>query len=784
MKKSKCITMLIKSILFCIIFISIPFSNDVFAIELTLEQQEEVKAWLTAEMSEQPEVYEYFYTDEGTGREDIPIYCLKMPDPSGNIVFNDATGQYYYNVTRTAANGDLLVIGQVPLDIRTPIAKTSEGHDFPGPITLNNIGSYTQNQGAIVETVTDVSATGYTTGTLVKIIHPQRDELGLIEANQVTFAVVFGDEIWYPSPQRCKVGEAPQGFFKSIETLFNQFGDGIKSTLTGVINGIILAIADGLNALINWVFGTDGITLAQVVFGNIDKLSINFWETKMIEESSGVIQNAPAPTLKPIVSYWYDRLTSIVIVVYIVMLLYIGIRILLASTGKSAKKYKEMLTSWLTGIIIIAFFPYVMKYTVVINDLFVEIIETERDTSAFEKDAMRVVREKAGNEENPSIPLSIAYIIMTGQLIVLLATYYKRVLMIAFLITIFPITAGLYIWEKAKGGGKALTTWTKEFVILVLVQTFHAVIYTVLIEGALIAYNSTGNWLLFILSVTFLFEGEKIIRAIFNQKSSTKAIGELAASGAAAWAATKGVKDLFKKDEKSKDEEKADKEAEAEADRIIAQAKRQQAIDRSMRESIPTTNVPIDDDTNAPPGTSNTSDSYSDEEDRVSNEELARAIIMKEALANKRKRSPAARVGGAVARGVTRAAGVTLGMTSGLAQGSVAEGIKNTVVANELLSMPLEAGKAITGHAANKYAGRKMRNAVRNGEMDEKLRELGINIEDSFVDSEGTVHASTIREALANLADNARSSGSLSGKLAYMDILERGTRKEDDNNLN
>ena len=198
-----------------------------------------------------------------------------------------------------------------------------------------------------------------------------------------------------------------------------------------------------------------------------------------------------------------------------------------------------------------------MRYIVKINNGLVGIVAEKRkeDAAATGKaeDMMAFIEGKA--IENNSIMLTIVYLIMIGQLIVLIGTYYKRAFHIAFLIIIYPIIATYYIWERSKGSGgrksgsKAYEAWVKEFIVLVFTQLVHAVVYAVLIEGMYDALltDAGGNYILYILCVTFLFKAEGIAKQIFNVRSTAGTLGDLAQSGAAAFAITKSVTSVFKK---------------------------------------------------------------------------------------------------------------------------------------------------------------------------------------------------------------------------------------------
>ena len=57
-------------------------------------------------------------------------------------------------------------------------------------------------------------------------------------------------------------------------------------------------------------------------------------------------------------------------------------------------------------------------------------------------------------DETGSLALGLTYLILTWQLITLAIHYYKRILMVGFLITIFPIVMTFYVLDKV-GDGKS-----------------------------------------------------------------------------------------------------------------------------------------------------------------------------------------------------------------------------------------------------------------------------------------------------------------------------------------
>lgn len=143
-------------------------------------------------------------------------------------------------------------------------------------------------------------------------------------------------------------------------------------------------------------------------------------------------------------------------------------------------------------------------------------------------DLMSTMRTKAG--ETGRIIYAIIWLVLLFQMITLLAMYYKRIIMVAILLMMFPIVMITYAIDKiSDGSAQTFETWLKEFTINIIVQIAHAVIYVILIKTGLDIYEANpDNWLFLLMAVLFLFPGERILRAMFGMNGST--IGSLKAN--------------------------------------------------------------------------------------------------------------------------------------------------------------------------------------------------------------------------------------------------------------
>ena len=101
--------------------------------------------------------------------------------------------------------------------------------------------------------------------------------------------------------------------------------------------------------------------------------------------------------------------------------------------------------------------------------------------------------------------------------------------MLAFLIIIFPITVVEYIIGAVKTGkGGGISAWCVEFFVNVFIQAIHAGIYGIIggvvmqhVRNSITADINDANWVILIISVNFLFEGEKIVKKIIKANNAT-----------------------------------------------------------------------------------------------------------------------------------------------------------------------------------------------------------------------------------------------------------------------
>lgn len=268
---------------------------------------------------------------------------------------------------------------------------------------------------------------------------------------------------------------------------------------------------------------------------------------KGTKPASTQVKKSTAGQLRSSISTWYKTLRLIAIVGLLSVLVYVGIRILISSTGQEKAKYKKMLTDWVAAMCILFLLQYVMVFTMEMTENITEIFASKNSTGLFETDGsdrlISTVRgqmksDKTNGYENVSFmevfSWLIIYIVLVIYTCVFVWQYLKRVVMLAFLTMIAPLIALTYPLDKIKDGqAQAFSMWLREYVFNALLPVIHVVIYYMLISSAIDFITTGGNWLYAIVAVGFMIPAEKFFRKMFGFDKASS-VGQLGAAAGGA----------------------------------------------------------------------------------------------------------------------------------------------------------------------------------------------------------------------------------------------------------
>lgn len=98
-------------------------------------------------------------------------------------------------------------------------------------------------------------------------------------------------------------------------------------------------------------------------------LDINFFK-----DSNQGTKGDSADILRPVVSNVYKSLRNLVLVLMMVVLLYIGVRIIVATAVTDQVKYKQWLVDWVVGICLVVLMQYIMSFLMNVNEIVLKML--------------------------------------------------------------------------------------------------------------------------------------------------------------------------------------------------------------------------------------------------------------------------------------------------------------------------------------------------------------------------------------------------------------------------
>lgn len=255
-------------------------------------------------------------------------------------------------------------------------------------------------------------------------------------------------------------------------------------------------------------------TIENAVFNKIPLLNVDFFD---VQNTNSSISNS----FRQSVASWYQTTFLIAQIASIAVLIYIGIRMAIASTMEAKAEYKKMFKDWLVGFALLFLLHYGMVIIVKANNLLISLIPSSLLEKNYE---VNIISKSIGifdtDESVWSILLYvITYWVMIGFELYFLLVYFKRLLTVAFLVIIAPLITVTYAIDKVGDGkAQAYTTWVSLFLGNVFMQAVQAFMYAIFIYSAsAIAEKAPIIAILFFLALT---KGEDVVNKLFNVNKS------------------------------------------------------------------------------------------------------------------------------------------------------------------------------------------------------------------------------------------------------------------------
>ena len=165
------------------------------------------------------------------------------------------------------------------------------------------------------------------------------------------------------------------GRYKEAIDNISENGDNVKESLEdGSALDAVNAAKDSMKEQNNITNAGNFTTKSTIKMPIIDA---NFFR-KSTEDSKN-----SADILRPIVSNVYKNLRNFVLVIMLIILLYIGIRIVVSTAVSDQVKYKQYLINWVVGICLIFLMQYIMSGIMNINQVVIDMMTNQNVSEGY-----------------------------------------------------------------------------------------------------------------------------------------------------------------------------------------------------------------------------------------------------------------------------------------------------------------------------------------------------------------------------------------------------------------
>ena len=299
------------------------------------------------------------------------------------------------------------------------------------------------------------------------------------------------------------------------------------------------------------------ITIQDIIFGKYAIFDINFFDSTTNNKAQKKVSSDTSEDFQKSITdgarMWYGVFRKLSIVLSLLILIYIGIRMVMSTVGEEQGKYKKMLISWFQGFAMIFLIHYIVIFAIWISNSVMEIVP-EPNTNLEEYILFGDEEEEKNNSNNSNsnnnddenkqknkgletqifeeakgwnlVWYCVMYIMFVYFQLKFAIKYLYRVINVYFLMIIGPIITIVFSIDKVKDGkAQSFEKWLKELLVNIFIQPIHAILYIVFIVSA--GEIAKVAPLLAIFFFAGISRGEKIVKDIFNIRNmqTIKSIG-------------------------------------------------------------------------------------------------------------------------------------------------------------------------------------------------------------------------------------------------------------------
>ena len=190
---------------------------------------------------------------------------------------------------------------------------------------------------------------------------------------------------------------------KYISYGFTDEGEADKGgPLEAILVDLIMVISTIFITIVEWLVNANvRLTIDNIIFNRLDQTTIDLTPlggvqvgTDLPSSGKGIFHNS---NVGEVINVLYNGLKNLTIAIYLVMLLYVGIKILLSIGTSDQKKYFKYLEYWITGMVFLVLIPYFLPAIPAMSNSLVALMEEKAQSINGDYSTTEVLA-KLGND--------------------------------------------------------------------------------------------------------------------------------------------------------------------------------------------------------------------------------------------------------------------------------------------------------------------------------------------------------------------------------------------------
>ncbi len=247
----------------------------------------------------------------------------------------------------------------------------------------------------------------------------------------------------------------------------------------------------------------------------------------------------PVVILRTLIGVWYNIIRLLAAGAMLLLLIFIGIKMATSTIASEKAQYNRMFTDWVVGVILVLGIHYIMVAAVNVNEILVEVVRDSANSvneiqlkelsddkkSTIKSDQeieINVYDEIKTRAYDAKMTVGFSGMIMYATLVFFsikyTLIYLKRYLTLAVLTLMGPAVGVAYALQKVlTGKSQSFKSWLSEYILNLIIQVVHALIYAVFISSALaLSLKNVAGIIIALILMNFSLKAEKLFRKIFN----------------------------------------------------------------------------------------------------------------------------------------------------------------------------------------------------------------------------------------------------------------------------